>query len=72
MPKKATAQCTQSQPLVAGQIWRIAETDLQVTSVGRLMVNYKMGKLGAARLHSSIGSIKAIEKYLKAHKAVLA
>ncbi len=50
----------------------MAEADLLVTSVGKLMVNYKLGKPGAARLHTSISGIKAIEKYLKAHKAVLA
>lgn len=49
----------------------MAEANLQVTSVGKLMINYKMGKPGAARLTSSIGSIKAMEKFLKAHKAVL-
>ncbi|MEI8291301.1 MAG: hypothetical protein WCH99_17675 [Verrucomicrobiota bacterium] len=72
MPKKTAARRTQPQPLAAGQIWRMAGADLQVTSVGKLMVNYKMGKLSAVRLHSSIGSIKAIEKYLKEQKAVLA
>jgi len=71
MPKKASAQRTQPQPLAAGQVWRMAEANLQVTSVGKLMMNYKMGKPGAARLTSSIGSIKAMEKFLKAHKAVL-
>ena len=35
------------------------------------MMNYKMGKPGAARLHSSIGSIKAMEKFLKEHKAAI-
>lgn len=72
MPKKDNAQRHRPQPLAAGQIWRMAEADLLVTSVGKLMVNYKLGKPGAARLHTSISGIKAIEKYLKAHKAVLA
>ena len=72
MPKKASAQRNRLQPLAAGQIWRMDEADLLVTSVGKLMVNYKLGKSGAARLHTSISGIKAIEKYLKEHKAVLA
>ncbi|MEI8290541.1 MAG: hypothetical protein WCH99_13810 [Verrucomicrobiota bacterium] len=71
MPKKASVQRTQPQPLAAGQVWRMAEADLLVTSVGKLMVNYKLGKSGSARVRTSINGIKAIEKYLKANRAVL-
>ena len=49
----------------------MAEADLLVTSVGKLMVNYKLGKSGSARVRTSINGIKAIEKYLKANRAVL-
>ena len=37
----------------------------------RLMVNYKLGKPDAARIHTSIGGVKTVEKYLKANRAVL-
>ena len=49
----------------------MAKVDLQVISVGRLMVNYKLGKPDAARIHTSIGGVKTVEKYLKANRAVL-
>ena len=60
------------QPLETGQIWRMAELNLQVGMVGKLLVHYKLGKPNAVRVSNSCNGIKTIEKYLKAHKAVLA
>jgi hypothetical protein len=57
--------------LADGQVWRMAKTMLQVTMVGKLLVHYKLGKTDAKRITSSVNSISAIEKYLKANKAVL-
>ena len=59
------------QPLEAGQLWRIAEANLQVEMVGKLLVHYKLGKPNAVRVANSCSGIKTIEKYLKANKAVL-
>jgi hypothetical protein len=59
-------------PLAAGQLWRMAEADLRVGMVGKLLVHYKLGKPNAVRVSNSINPIKTIEKYLKAKKAVLA
>jgi hypothetical protein len=59
-------------PLAAGQLWRMAEANLQVDMVGRLLVHYKLGKPNALRIRRSCNSIKSIEKYLKANHAVLA
>jgi hypothetical protein len=59
-------------PLAAGQLWRMAEANLQVGMVGKLLVHYKLGKPNAVRVPNSCNGIKTIEKYLKAHKAVLA
>ncbi|MGH7989296.1 MAG: hypothetical protein ACREDS_03765 [Limisphaerales bacterium] len=60
------------QPLEAGQIWRMAEANLQVGMVGKLLVHYKLGKPNAVRVANSCNGIKTIEKFLKANKAVLA
>jgi hypothetical protein len=60
-----------SQPLAAGQIWRMAETNLQVGVVDKLLVHYKLGKPNAVRVANSCNGIKTIEKFLKADKAVL-
>ncbi len=57
--------------LADGQVWRMAETMLRVTMVGKLLVHYKLGKTDAIRISNSVNSIATIEKYLKAHKAVL-
>ncbi len=59
------------QPLEAGQVWRMPEANLQVGMVGKLLVHYKLGRPNAIRVANSCNGIKTIEKYLKAHKAVL-
>ena len=59
-------------PLEAGQLWRMAEANLLVSTVGKLLVHYKLGKPNAVRIANSCSSIKDIERYLKANKAVLA
>ena len=59
------------QPLANGQVWRMAEANLKVDMVGKLLVHYKLGKPDAVRIANSCSGIKTIEKYLKANKAVL-
>ncbi len=59
------------EPLADGQVWHMAESKLQVTQLGKLLVHYKLGKHNAVRVSNSIGSIRSIEKYLKTNKAVL-
>jgi hypothetical protein len=59
-------------PLETGQLWRMAEANLLVGMVGRLLVHYKLGKPNAIRTPNSCNSIKSVEKYLKANNAVLA
>ena len=72
MSKIISPRRMRQQPLAAGQLWRMAEANLQVSEVGRLLVHYKLGKPNAIRVSNSCNAIKTIEKYLKAHKAVLA
>jgi hypothetical protein len=60
------------QLLEAGQLWHMAEANLCVQEVGKLLVHYKLGKPNAVRIPNSCNGIKTIEKYLKANKAVLA
>jgi hypothetical protein len=50
----------------------MAEANLVVGTVGKLLVHYKLGKPNAVRVANSCSGIKTIEKYLKAKKAVLA
>ena len=50
----------------------MAEANLQVITVGKLLVHCKLVKPNAVRVPNSCHGIKTIEKYLKAKKAVLA
>jgi len=71
MIKVKSSRRVRQQPLEAGQLWRMAEANLQVGMVGKLLVHYKLGKPNAVRVANSCNGIKTIEKYLKANKAVL-
>lgn len=71
MRNRKAARRPPLQPLADGQVWRMPEAILQVTMVGKLLVHYKLGKPNAIRVSNSVKSIATIEKYLKAHKAVL-
>ena len=72
MVKLNSVNRTVQPPLEAGQLWRMAEANLLVGMVGKLLVHYKLGKPNAIRIANSCSSIKTIEAYLKANNAVLA
>jgi hypothetical protein len=59
------------QPLVEGQVWKMAEANLQVGMIGKLLVHYKLAKPNAVRIPNSVGGKTTIEKFLKKNKAVL-
>jgi hypothetical protein len=59
------------QPLESGQVWRMAELNLKVESVGKLLVHYKLAKPDAVRIPNSVGGKTTVEKFLKKNKAVL-
>ena len=71
MIKTKPARRLRSQPLATGQVWRMAEANLQVGMVGKLLVHYKLAPPKAVRVSNSVGSLTAVEKYLKTNKAVL-
>jgi len=58
-------------PLETGQVWRMAELNLQVGVVGKLLIHYKLGKPNAVRIQNSCSPRGSVEKYLKKNKAVL-
>ena len=58
-------------PLTDGQVWRMAELNLKVESVGKLLVHYKLAKPDAVRMPNLVNGIVTIQKYLKKNKAVL-
>jgi hypothetical protein len=71
MSKIKSPRRTRQPPLKAGQLWRMAEGNLQVGMVGKLLVHYKLGKHNAVRVPNSCNCIKTVEEYLKEKKAVL-
>jgi hypothetical protein len=70
--KPSTKRKASLQPLEPGQVWRMAELNLQVGLVGKLLVHYKLAAPNAVRVSNSVGGRAAVEKYLKTNKAVLA
>jgi hypothetical protein len=72
MVKIKPADSIVQPPLEAGQLWRMADANLLIGRVGKLLVDYKLGKPNAIRIANSCSSIKTIEAFLKKHKAVLA
>ena len=59
------------QPLETGQVWRMAELNLKVGLVGKLLVHYKLAKTDAVRTQTSVSGKRVVEKFLKKNKAVL-
>ncbi len=72
MRKTKLATRARMQPLEAGQVWRMAELNMRVELVGKLLVHYKLAKPNAVRIPNSVGGKTTIEKFLKKNKAVLA
>jgi len=70
-PKSKPARRARMEPLEDGQIWRMAELNLKVESVGKLLVHYKLAKPNAIRMPNLVNGIATIQKYLKKNKAVL-
>ncbi len=69
--KIKTVRRPRMKPLEAGQVWRMAEANLQVGMVGKFLVHYKLAKPNAVRSPNSVGGKTTIEKFLKKNKAVL-
>ena len=57
--------------LETGQVWRMKGSHLDINLVGRHLVHYRLIKQEAKRTPMSLSSIKDVQKYLKANKAVL-
>ncbi len=67
-----TQKTRTAAPLLAtGQLWRMDGSDLRIELVGKHLVHYKLIKRDAKRTPMSLSNKRAVEKYLKDHKAVL-
>ena len=72
-PRRAAkpAARTRLEPLAEGQLWKMAELNLQVGLVGKLLVHYKLAAPNAVRIANSVSGRATVEKFLKKNKAVL-
>lgn len=71
MKKTKPARRSRLLPLETGQVWRMADMNLQIGLVGKLLVHYKLAKPDAVRIPNSVSGKAAVETFLKKNKAVL-
>jgi hypothetical protein len=60
-----------AKPLANGQVWHMAESDLHIKDVGRLLVQYKLFRGAAKEPPTVMSAMRAVEGYLTQNKAVL-
>ncbi len=60
-----------AKPLANGQIWHMAKSDLHVTDVGRLLVQYKLFRGDAKKTVKAMSTMRVVKKFLTQNKAVL-
>jgi len=57
--------------LETGQLWRVADLNLRVGMIGKILVHYKLAKPNAVRIPNSVSGKTTLEKYIKKNKGVL-
>lgn len=72
MIKSKTVSRKKLQPaLQTGQLWKVADLNLRVGMMGKILVHYKLAKPNAIRIPNSVAGKTTLEKYLKDNKGVL-
>jgi len=72
--KTRTAAAATRKPLVPfqkGQVWRIGDLNLAVTSVGKTLVHYKRYRTQPRGIQTTLSSKPDLEQYLMSSDAVL-
>ena len=70
-PDAAPATAKSPVQFQKGQVWRIGEVNLAVTSVGKTLVHYKRYKTQRNGIQSTLTSKRALQDLLLSNKAVL-
>lgn len=65
--KKSVPQKT----VAAGQVWQLADSNIEITLVGRTLVHFKHVKQGVKRAPTSLLGREALESFLVKNKALL-
>ncbi|MEI7731663.1 MAG: hypothetical protein WCO56_18975 [Verrucomicrobiota bacterium] len=60
----------QSDSLQPGQVWKMADCNLEIGKVGKLLVHYKHYRGKVKRVQTSLTTKREMCKYLLDHKAV--
>ena len=71
MTKTKSSRPILKQPLETGQLWRVADLNLRVGMIGKILVHYKLARPNAVRIPNSVSGKTTMEKYLKDNKGVL-
>jgi len=58
------------EPLVKGQLWKMNDTHIEITDVGKTLTHYRLYQ-NQKRVPISLGGIVTVQQYLKKNKAVL-
>ena len=67
----AAAARTTIGPFQKGQVWRIGDVNLAVTSVGKSLVHYKRYRTQPRGVQTTLSSKPVLQKYLTSVRAVL-
>ena len=71
-PTRGSASSPQPTTLEKGQIWKMGETYLQISEIGKRLVHYKLTKkLPQRGLPSQMASSLTVQAFLKSHRAEL-
>ena len=71
MKTGATAARKIFPPFQKGQVWRIGDVNLAVTSVGKTLVHYKRYKTQPKGVQTTLSSKPNLEELLRNRRAVL-
>ncbi|MHB1307004.1 MAG: hypothetical protein ACYDC1_02590 [Limisphaerales bacterium] len=70
-PAAAASALVPLDPFQKGQVWRIGDVNLAVTSVGKTLVHYKRYRTQPRGVQTTLTSKPDLQKYLVSSKAVL-
>jgi hypothetical protein len=59
------------KPFQSGQVWKLADSSVQIGLVGKLLVHYRHFRAKQPRVPISLTSKVTLEKYLMENRAIL-
>jgi hypothetical protein len=59
------------KPFQTGQVWKLADSKIQIRLVGKLLVHYRHFRADQPRASTSLTSKTKLEKFLRENQAVL-